>query len=856
MDDVKSALFPVASRERMHRESTRTLIMLPKYFAGFLIALMALTSVAQQSPEALLAQYPAQSSAEADALAEAWLAMDDAALAGLLDQLVPAGEGDDVAARFAVSGLAKYVTASGQDGARPRIEAVVAKALAASPPEEVAAFLVRQLALAGTDASVPVLSTLLQGTLCGPAAQALASIGTPAAKEALHLVQAKAADACLLAIEQALETIEPAPMAVGEVPLEPVHARIGAIAVLMEAGESAKVEEALGAAILSDSFVVRRDALRLALRGGGRDQVVWLLDLLDGASSEAQADILAALAQTGDRAVRSAVLQAMESGEVMVRLAAIEALPAFGGGRATDVLMSRFHDAESPEEIAALKQAFLRMHADSVAPGLAELLPAVSPEKQVAALEVLANKQARAQVGAVLGLASVEHVDVRMAAQDALSEVAGVEFVPDMLSLLLVEPDNKGRRHLQDAIVAAVADIEADQDRALPVVEKMANTAGEQRALLLEMLPRIGGRPAYEQVMVDISSGDATVRVAAIDALASWTKTTALSDILALAKTVQEDDERETLLRGYLRIVREANRSDGKKVQFLADALAAATTTGQKRLFIADLGNLRTVGSLQMLISLLEESALQRQAVSAALTVALPGDNYPGLEAAYVASALSKLLPLVDDEATRERIQKHMERMPQPDEEGFIELFNGKDLTGWSGDTSGYLAENGELVCSARSHGNLYSDLAFSDFIFRFEFKLTEGANNGLGIRTPLYGHAAYDGMELQILDDAGHADLKPYQYHGSIYGVAPAKMGFLKPAGEWNVQEVRAVGRQITIVLNGETILDENLDAWVDTPTPDDKEHPGLLNTAGHIAFLGHGSEVAFRHIRIKEVE
>jgi hypothetical protein len=91
---------------------------------------------------------------------------------------------------------------------------------------------------------------------------------------------------------------------------------------------------------------------------------------------------------------------------------------------------------------------------------------------------------------------------------------------------------------------------------------------------------------------------------------------------------------------------------------------------------------------------------------------------------------------------------------------------------------------------------------------FRFEFKLEEGANNGLGIRAPLEGDAAYVGMELQILDDNAaekkYGKLRPAQFHGSIYDVVPAKRGALKPAGEWNSQEVVCEGRNVKVTLNG----------------------------------------------------
>jgi len=190
------------------------------------------------------------------------------------------------------------------------------------------------------------------------------------------------------------------------------------------------------------------------------------------------------------------------------------------------------------------------------------------------------------------------------------------------------------------------------------------------------------------------------------------------------------------------------------------------------------------------------------------------------------------------------------------EEEGFVPLFNGKDLTGWIGDTMGYVPEDGKIVC--RPGGNLYTEKEYENFIFQFEFKLTPGANNGLGIRTPPKGDAAYVGMELQILDDTAdqYKNLQPYQFHGSIYGIVPSIKGHQKPVGEWNVQEVIADGPKIKITLNGTVIVDADLSQIKQTDKMHDlKKHPGLHNEKGHIGFLGHGTVVEFRNIRIKEL-
>lgn len=192
------------------------------------------------------------------------------------------------------------------------------------------------------------------------------------------------------------------------------------------------------------------------------------------------------------------------------------------------------------------------------------------------------------------------------------------------------------------------------------------------------------------------------------------------------------------------------------------------------------------------------------------------------------------------------------------DEAGFVNLFNGKDMTGWQGATNGYEVKDGILACKEKSGGKLYTSKEYSDFVFRFEFKLTPGANNGLGIRSPMKGDPAYSGMELQILDNTAdkYKKLKPYQYHGSVYGVVPAKRGHLKPVGEWNTQEVTVKGSQITVNLNGTVIVDADVAEASNPKTIDGRDHPGLKRDSGYIGFLGHGSRVEFRNIRIKELK
>jgi hypothetical protein len=195
----------------------------------------------------------------------------------------------------------------------------------------------------------------------------------------------------------------------------------------------------------------------------------------------------------------------------------------------------------------------------------------------------------------------------------------------------------------------------------------------------------------------------------------------------------------------------------------------------------------------------------------------------------------------------------------QEKKEGFEMLFDGTNLDKWTESPAYEIDAEGSLRANpdAKFGKNIYTKEQYGDFVYRFEFKLTPGANNGVGIRTPIEGDAAYLGYEIQVLDDNAdvYKNLKPYQYHGSVYGIIAAKRGALKPLGEWNEEEIRIQGSKIKVTLNGKVIVDGDIKEATKNGTADKKDHPGLKQTQGHIGFLGHGTEVFFRNIRIKKL-
>jgi hypothetical protein len=185
---------------------------------------------------------------------------------------------------------------------------------------------------------------------------------------------------------------------------------------------------------------------------------------------------------------------------------------------------------------------------------------------------------------------------------------------------------------------------------------------------------------------------------------------------------------------------------------------------------------------------------------------------------------------------------------------GFRDIFNGKDFSGWAGPIDNYQVQKGALLCQPHKGGTIYTKEEFDNFAARLEYRLPPGGNNGLAIRYPGHGDSAYVGMcEIQILDDNSpiYARLDPRQYNGSVYGIVPAHRGYLRPVGEWNFMEVTVRGPTIQVELNGNRIVDADVNKI--TSYMANSPHPGKDRKSGHFGFCGHSDPVAFRNIQIK---
>ncbi len=635
----------------------------------------------------------------------------------------------------------------------------------------------------------------------------------------------------------------------------------------------------------------RGAALLLADQIPGRSASVQWCSKAAQVSPAVRCEIFAMLGGRPDSAARKALLDGLKDSDTTVQAASLSALTRHGGRMAVQSVAKRLEDAMSLEEAKTAAESLLRLPGSGVAKRANEILlnPAISTDARKAAIGILAARRAERFRDTLFAQANHEDAGVRVDALKALGTTTPFDERARLVARITSAKSDEERAAARDAAVVCANDAaipkshtraKASRDnrfgalgeaartlRVEPFIRVIPQSEPAAHAALLEALVALGGEAALNQVLADSKHADETVAKSAIAALGAWDTEEAIPGLLGLLSGSLTAERRAVVLDAALRQADKSSRSDETRAWLLQMLMKHAQSKAEKVAILASVAKVRHLDPLATALSALSEPATEAAAAEAIVRIVCPPKaDAKGLTGPEAEQALKQALPKLSSEPLKAQAEAYLSKVnPEgkalaqaTDEAGFESIFNGFDFTGWTGNLEGYRVAAGKIISKLGAGGNIYTQNEYGNFVLRLEFKLTPGANNGLGIRTPLNSHVAYDGIELQVLDneDPKYATLQPYQYHGSVYGIAPAKRGFLRAPGEWNQQEVVVKGRQIKVVLNGETILDVNLDEAVKNGIADGKEHPGLALSKGHIAFCGHNDVVEFRNLRIKPLQ
>jgi HEAT repeat protein len=657
------------------------------------------------------------------------------------------------------------------------------------------------------------------------------------------------------------------------------HTRNAALQLLL-AIEKEKGLKRVQAALKDPSGEYRNAALDYTSAFASPEVYIELIKTMMKAKPEVKADILNWLGRESltpekntllrtldirfDLPARQAVLDQLKDKNFEVRQAAAWALVRWGDASSIPSLAYLLTLSEA--DIALGRNVLIAFRGD-VAADVVRVVPKAPDAGKIAAVEVLALRKASARINTVLDLIKSGAPEVKKAAYTALKDVVGEKDLT-LLCGMLETADATAVSPLQQAVIASIASLPAGEQAS--VISRRMLQAGEStKHLYYVVLSATADKEALATLVAGFRQGKGAARDAAFEALLAWKGAEAADELFAVCKDASADDYFDRALAAYIRSVSNTAFTGENRFLSLRKAMEIARTNEQKNTILRQIGRTGTFQALLYAGRFVDEKPVQQVAAAAVMNIALNNTAYTGGVVKELLHKVSAVLDNPDARYQRENIKKHLEEMPE--EEGFVAIFNGKDLTGWKG-----LVGN-PLVRSKMKPEQLAKEQAKADEQMRKDWKVIdglltfdgEGYNNLCTVKQyadiEMYvdwmldptGKEADAGIylrgtpQVQIWDTA-RVNVGAQVGSGGLYNNRVNESKPLKVAdnqlGEWNTLFIRMTGDRVTVYLNGELVTnDVILENYWDRKLP--------IFPAEQLELQAHGSKVYYRDIYVKEL-
>ncbi|MFQ5806313.1 MAG: HEAT repeat domain-containing protein [Phycisphaerae bacterium] len=432
-----------------------------------------------------------------------------------------------------------------------------------------------------------------------------------------------------------------------------IHIRCAALHGLAELLGAEAVGEVV-AALTSENPELRAAATNIAATLSGEAATEAYLRELKTASAAARAGILAVLARRGDVAALPAALTALKDADKDVRIAAVKASAALGHEKALGPLVA-FLDTDQADERKAAEQALTELPGEQVSAELAAAIRRAPALVRSALLDVLARRGAVSQLDMIFTFATDRSERVRIAAINAVGELADEQAVSKLVPLLRRAKSEAEREALEVALAATACRADSAFKRSAFIIVAIDRDRVRDYCSLLRVLGRIGGTAGVKTVQQAAQDPRPEVREAAIRAFLDWPDATAIDAVLETALKTEDLKHHVLAMRAYARQVGLDTDRRAEETLALFDAgMDAARRAEEKKLLLARLADVKDARAFDKLADYLGDEALRAEAGSAMIGVArgiLPAGWAPARE------ALEKVLEAVDDE----RVRRHAE---------------------------------------------------------------------------------------------------------------------------------------------------------------------------------------------------
>lgn len=616
-------------------------------------------------------------------------------------------------------------------------------------------------------------------------------------------------------------------------------------------------------AVDNDNKEFRYSILNIAENLGGAAATRMWINKAGASTSEVKAEIIDMLGRRGDKLAVNFVISSLNDPSQEVREDAIAAIVKLHGSEAIPVLLNHVSEGNDLDASKlALNQLLSKKH---LAP-VAEKMKLSSGATKGAFIDLIAAKGGNNYFNEILATTRSTDINEKEAAFEALKSISKSENLDALINLLLETNNEDEVSQVQQAVVSAAKGDKTEQTEQGKLLQALKSTDKKERIIVL--LPEIGGEVVLETVDDYFRNSTGPLKTTAFEALAAWKDYSAAASLYEIAESTA-GDYREKAFQNFVRQVRSADLPDDQKLLQYRKIMPFASGEADQRLVINAIGNLKTFLSMVYLEQFLENKALQQASARAIMRITLPdSDGLNGLSGEKARSLLKRVASVITgDESDYDiiNINNYLDQMSS--DEGFISMFNGKNLDGWQGLVGNpisrakmnpqELAERQEEANSKMhenwvvkdntivfngSGDNLASVKEYGDFEMIVDWRITKDGDSGIYLRgTPQV--QIWDTTRVDVGAQVGSGGL----YNNQKYESKPLKVAD-NPIGEWNTFRIKMIGENVSVYLNGELVVDNvPLENYWDRSQP--------IFPRGPIELQAHGTDLAFRDIYVREI-
>jgi len=551
----------------------------------------------------------------------------------------------------------------------------------------------------------------------------------------------------------------------------------------------------------------RAAALRYARRFNTPPTNARWVKKLSGSSDEIKIGIIAMLGQAKAASALPAITDLLRSGNGKVRSAAINSARLTGDDKTLDDLLRVMRTGDDLD-VLNVKNAVGSMKGDSIPDRLAAAFPSMASNGQAAIIALLGARSATSYTNLILIQTSNHDRQIKNAAISALKYVALKKDLPALFNLMDQNIDSFQQTEIQQAIIVSVRDMKNVQQQSAAILDQMSKVPKNRQQDFFIILASLGGEENLVPVLQAFEHGDSKLKQAALSALTNWSDASAASELLKISLNYQNSYD-TTALAGYIYSIRKSAFPDIQKYLMLREGMQASGTTSQKRRVLQELSRLDCLPALLYTGKFLDTPMLGGTAADFVINMCLGNKKLSGNLVQNLLKRSMEFLRGPESEYQKTEILKHLNEMPG--DNGFISLFNGKNLKAWEAKAgnvvpAGWKVHDGEIIFDGTGQ-NIFTVGRYGDFELFVDYKTAKADEKKVSRPFPL-------------------SDLN---------------------SGQWNNLRIIRHGESVSVYLNGSPVIDK---AGINDY---EKLHlPVLIRE--NVGLQGQNIPITFRDIYIKE--